>query len=84
MVLQRIIHDQVVDLALVLDTAVEGVLESLGLRLSVLQLLLLVLVRLHIVGAHPLIVWASDEVLRGISLRVVLMKTHHLAVLLLL
>ena len=46
--------------------------------------MLLLLVGLQVILAHPLGVWAPDEVLGRIALRIVLVKAHHLALLLLL
>lgn len=83
-VLVGVVHDEVIDLALMLDSAVERVLKPLRPLLRFLQLLLLLLVRVHIVLAHPLGVWAPDEVLGRVALRVVLVEAHHLALLLLL
>ena len=44
MVFQRVVKDKIVDFTLVLDPAVERVLESLWSRLGVLNLLLLVFI----------------------------------------
>lgn len=83
MVLKRVVQDKIVDLTLVLDSTIERVFESLRPVMRILHLLLLLLVGLHVVRAHPLVVWASNEILGRIPLRVVLVKPHHLVLLML-